>query len=404
MEKIPDYMLPTLVLSVPIAFIAVRWVYFKLLRIAKEKNLVDNPNARKLQKKPVPVVGGLAVFFGLVAGVLTGTAVMMQAGVGPSAMLLPLLATMTMLLYIGAMDDMLGLTPQVRMVFQILTMLALIFGSGRCVDSFHGLWGIESFSWWMGVPLTVIAGVGIINAVNMIDGVNGLSSGMCIISCSMFGSAFVWVGDVPGALVSFCMVAAQIPFLLRNVFGNRSRMFIGDSGTMVMGGLQSWFVICMLRSDGPGAELANYGQSNMIALTLAILSVPIFDTARVMFMRMAQGHSPFKPDKTHLHHVFVGVGISHSITALSEILINVSIVAAWAVAVELRASLDMQLYVVIAAAILLVWGTYFMLNLSTNHQNAFTKRLSRYAVSTHLGHTAWWLKFQAWLDAPETED
>ena len=224
----------TLLLSAVAALIAVRWVYFKLLQIAKEKNLVDNPDARKLQKTPVPVVGGIAVFFGLVTGVLTGTAVMTLMGMGPSAMLLPLLSSMLLLLYVGAMDDMLGLSPESRMVFQILTMLALIMGSGRCVDSFLGLWGIETFSWWLGVPLTVLAGVGIINSVNMVDGVNGLSSGMCIISCSMFGTAFIWVGDVAGTMAAFSMAAAQVPFWLRNVFGKRSQMFIGDSGTMVM--------------------------------------------------------------------------------------------------------------------------------------------------------------------------
>lgn len=394
------YMLLTLLISAGVAFIAVRWVYFKLLRIAIEKNLVDNPDARKLQKKPVPVMGGIAVFFGLVAGVLTGTSVMTQTGSGPSAMLLPLLATMVMLLYIGAMDDMLGLSPQSRLVFQVLAVLALVLGSGRCIDSFHGLWGIETFSWWVGVPLTVFAGVGIINAVNMIDGVNGLSSGMCIISCSMFGTAFVWVGDVAGAMVAFSMVAAQVPFILRNVFGDKSRMFIGDAGTMVMGGLQSWFVICMLRSDGPGAAMAQYGMSSIIAMSLAIMSVPIADTLRVMTMRMIQGRSPFQADKTHLHHVLISVGISHSITALTEIIINVLIVASWAVAVKLEASLEMQLYVVILAGIILVWGTYALLRMAESRHWKILESFQRLSHSTHLGHSSWWIRLQKRLDAP----
>ncbi len=393
-------MLLTLLISAVVALIAVRWVYFKLLRIAKEKNLVDNPDARKLQKRPVPVMGGIAVFFGLVAGVLTGTSVMTQTGSGPSAMLLPLLATMVMLLYIGAMDDMLGLSPQSRLVFQVLAMLALVLGSGRCIDSFHGLWGIETFSWWVGVPLTVFAGVGIINAVNMIDGVNGLSSGMCIISCSMFGTAFVWVGDVAGAMVAFSMVAAQIPFILRNVFGDKSRMFIGDAGTMVMGGLQSWFVVCMLRSDGPGAAMAQYGKSSIIAMSLAIMSVPIADTLRVMGMRMMQGRSPFEPDKTHLHHMLVQVGISHSITALTEIVINILIVASWAVAVKLEANLEMQLYVVILAGMILVWGTYALLHLAESRHWKLLTWLQQQSHSTHLGHCSWWIRLQRRLDAP----
>lgn len=390
----------TLLLSAVAALIAVRWVYFKLLQIAKEKNLVDNPDARKLQKTPVPVVGGIAVFFGLVTGVLTGTAVMTLMGMGPSAMLLPLLSSMLLLLYVGAMDDMLGLSPESRMVFQILTMLALIMGSGRCVDSFLGLWGIETFSWWLGVPLTVLAGVGIINSVNMVDGVNGLSSGMCIISCSMFGTAFIWVGDVAGAMAAFSMAAAQVPFWLRNVFGMRSQMFIGDSGTMVMGGLQSWFVICMLRSDGAGAILANYGKSNMIALTLAILSVPVFDTVRVMTMRMVRGKSPFQSDKTHLHHIFISTGMSHLATTLNEILINVLIVSVWAVCVLLRVPLDWQLYMVIAASVLLVWGPYAFLSYHQQHDTALIHKLHHMNEATYLENRPWWQKMQNWLDSP----
>ncbi|MBO4801614.1 MAG: undecaprenyl/decaprenyl-phosphate alpha-N-acetylglucosaminyl 1-phosphate transferase [Bacteroidaceae bacterium] len=402
LDKIPPYMLPTLLASVPIAFIAVHWAFYKLLQIAKEKNLVDNPEARKLQKVPVPVVGGIAVYFGVLAGVLAGTAVMMQAGSGPSAMLLPLMVTMTLMLYIGAMDDMLNLSPQIRLLFQIVAVLALIYSSGRCVDSFHGLWGIGAFSWWWGVPLTVLAGVGIINAVNMIDGVNGLSSGMCIICCSLFGVAFVWVGDVAAAMVAFSMVAAQIPFLLHNVFGIRSRMFIGDAGTMIMGVLQSWFVICMLRSDGPGAALAQYGESNMIALSLAVLSVPVFDTLRVMFTRMFQGHSPFNPDRSHLHHVFVDAGVSHGITTLCEVVINVIIMCIWALAIVCEANLDMQLYLVVAASVLLVWGTFFLLRRSKQHPSPFVRWLIRLGDTAH-DHHHWWEKLQEWLDAPSKE-
>ena len=163
-------------LGAVVAFVAVKWAYFKVLRIALDKNLVDNPDARKLQKRPVPVMGGIAVYFGVLAGVLCGAVLHALTGAAVPTRLLPVMCAMSVMLYVGALDDILGLSPRSRMVIEVLTVLALVFASGRCIDSLHGLWGVEAFSWWIAVPLTVFAGVGIINAVNMIAGVNGLCS------------------------------------------------------------------------------------------------------------------------------------------------------------------------------------------------------------------------------------
>ena len=168
-----------------IALYAVHWIYFRILYIAKHKNFVDNPDARKLQQEPIPVMGGIAVFFGVAMGLLIGYFIGGVVGVEFRTLMMPVLAAMVLMLYIGAIDDIMGLTPKVRFVIEIVTVLGLIFTSGGCIDTLHGVWGIESFSWWIAVPLTVFAGVGIINAVNMIDGVNGLSSSLCASSASL---------------------------------------------------------------------------------------------------------------------------------------------------------------------------------------------------------------------------
>ena len=142
---------------------------------------------------------------------------------------------MFVMLYTGALDDIIGLAPKTRFIIEILVILGMILSTGICIDSLHGLWGVDDFSWWIGVPLTVVAGVGIINAINMVDGVNGLSSGLCITYCVLFGTLFVVIGDIPNAVLAFVMGGALVPFFIHNVFGDRSRMFIGDAGTMVMG-------------------------------------------------------------------------------------------------------------------------------------------------------------------------
>lgn len=389
-----------IILSAVMAFLAVNWSYFKILKIAKEKKIVDTPDSRKLQRTPVPVLGGIAVFFGMVLGVLIGLALQYWVPTLGIVQLAPIICASILMLYIGAMDDMIGLSPFSRFAIEILTIISVIFASGMCVDNLNGLWGVNSISWWVAVPLTVFGGVGIINAVNMIDGVNGLSSGLCI-SCSiLFGLAFLLVGDIANAMLAFIVAAALVPFLFHNVFGDRSRMFIGDAGTMMMGVLLLWFVVVMLNGDITIWERFFGHRVNLIALALAILSVPVFDTVRVMFFRIIQGKSPFHPDKTHLHHVFVRMGVSHSITAITEILLDLIIVGVWVLLVCNGVAIDWQLYWVIAVSIALVWGIYFLFHWHEVHHTELMHRLARFGVRTQLGHTQWWQRLERWLDGP----
>ena len=387
----------TIVAAAIAAFIAVHWIYFKILCIAKDKNLVDNPDARKLQKTPIPVMGGIAVFFGVAFGIMAGYTAGGMLGVDYDIILLPVLAAMVVMLYVGALDDIRGLSPSSRLLIESLTMVGLIYAGGGCIDTFHGLWGIGSFSWWIAVPLTIFVGVGIINAVNMIDGVNGLSSTLCLLSSGLYGIVFLKSGDVANATLAFSMAAALVPFMIHNIFGLRSRMFIGDAGTMVMGLLLTWFTISLLKSDSPITFYEDANNVNLIAFALAVLCVPVFDTLRVMTMRMVRKKSPFHPDKTHLHHIFINVGVSHFITTVSEVLIMVVVVLTWFLSVLFGVSIDGQLYIVVAAA----WGTYAVLRYHASHHTKFLHALVNFSVKTHLGRTGWWKRFTAWLDAPE---
>jgi UDP-N-acetylmuramyl pentapeptide phosphotransferase/UDP-N-acetylglucosamine-1-phosphate transferase len=306
---------------------------------------------------------------------------------------------MSVMLYSGALDDIVGLSPCSRFVIEIFTILAIVYTTGISINSLHGLWGIEQFSSWVSVPLTVFAGVGIINAINMIDGVNGLSSGLCISCCLLFGCLFVELGDVFNAILAFTMTASLLLFFVFNVFGDNSRMFIGDAGTMVMGMLMTWFVICVMSEE----SLATAYNDNIcvVAMVVAFLSVPIADTLRVMTVRMLKGKSPFSPDKTHLHHAFVGIGISHSITALSEIIINLTIVGVWFLLAYLGAPLHWQLYAVILVSVILVWGTYIFLEHENTSNSRKAQWLRNFSIKTHLGKTEWWQRFSHYLDAPE---
>ena len=298
-----------------LAFIGTLWIHPKILKIAIMKNIVDNPDARKLQRNPVPVMGGIAVFFGIIIGLCCSQTMFNSPNV------FMLTTAMMIMLYIGTMDDIIDLTPTIRFVIEILIVVWLMYVNSSSINSFWGLWGVDTIPAWVAYPLTVFAAVGIINAVNLIDGVNGLSSGFCFMASVMFSIIFYKSGNTVMTILAISAAGAIVPFFLHNVFGNSTRMFIGDGGTLVIGIMMSMFVIDILNEDSLCTDFANEGMG-LIPLTLSILSIPIFDTLRVMSTRILRGTSPFHPDKTHLHHVFIELGFSHVGTTVCILSIN----------------------------------------------------------------------------------
>lgn len=334
-----------------VSLLVVLWIHPKLVRIAQDKNIVDNPDARKLQRTPIPVLGGVAVFFGVVVGLgLTGIW-------SDDATVFPIVVAMMIMLYTGTMDDILNLSPALRFLIEIITVLLLIYAGGYRLDSFHGLWGIGAIQEWLAVPLTVFAAVGIINAINLIDGVDGLSSGYCIMACTMFGVLFYLCGDRAMAVLAVVCVGSLVSFFFHNVFGKTSKMFIGDGGTLVMGIVMSTFVVRTLQN---GSAASEYVSANMglIPFTLSVLSVPIFDTLRVMSRRILRGTSPFHPDKTHLHHLFIGLGFSHAMTTVSILTLNTLVVGAWYASYAAGATIGCQLLTVVVSGLGVTFGLY----------------------------------------------
>lgn len=367
------------------------WIFKKVLRIALLKNIVDNPDARKLQKTPVPVLGGLAVFFGMVVA-LTGSQLFYDAST-----LFPIVGVLTVMLYIGTMDDILSLSPSIRFLIEIIVVLLLVFCNDYSLSNFHGLWGVWRIPDWISVPLTVFACVGIINAINLIDGVNGLSSGYCITACTLFGAAFIWAGDSESASLAVLSIGALVPFFCHNVFGMKSKMFIGDGGTLLMGTVMSVFVISALNCDSPLAAKA--GQDfGLIPFTLAVLAVPVFDTVRVMIMRIIRGISPFSPDRTHLHHLLFDLGFSNIGITATEILSNLLVVGLWFMSYRLGASIELQLYIVIALGLLVTFGFYRFARVHQSKDTMTHKVLCRIGKWTHVGHTKGFMKFRDFLD------
>ena len=346
MKEIHHILIPAL-----FAFLGTLWIHPKVLKIAIMKNLVDNPDARKLQRNPVPVMGGIAVFFGILIGLCTSQTIFENANV------FMLVSAMMIMLYTGTIDDIIDLTPTIRFVIEILIVLWLIVINDSSINSFWGLWGVGVIPDWVAWPLTVFAAVGIINAVNLIDGVNGLSSGFCFMASTLFAIMFYYSGNTVMCTLAVSASGAIVPFFLHNVFGKSTKMFIGDGGTLVIGTMMSMFVISILGENSLSAQYALKGMG-LIPFTLAILAVPIFDTLRVMSTRMLHGSSPFHPDKTHLHHMFIDLGFSHVGTTVSILSLNFLIVASWFLSYKLGASVEVQLYIVLALSIMVTFVFY----------------------------------------------
>ena len=370
-----------------VSLISTMWVYKKTLRIAIDKNIVDNPDARKIQRVPVPVLGGVAVYFGIVVALSFAGLFSQEVSA-----LFEIGAVMTIMLFIGTIDDIISLSPKFRFFVEIVAVLLLVFCNHYSINDFHGLWGVNQIPTWLSIPLTVFACVGIINAINLIDGVNGLSSGYCIFACAIFGYVFYRMGDVSRATLAFVAIGALIPFFLHNVFGQKSKMFIGDGGTLLMGVIMSSFVINVLKS-GSLVSLSVRENFGLVPFTLAVFAIPVFDTIRVMTLRILRGISPFSPDKTHLHHLLLDLHFSHVGTSGIEILTNLLIVVVWWISYKLGASVNVQLYIVIGLGLLVTFVFYKFARVHERKASKLHSFMTSIGDWTHVGHTEWfgWL-------------
>lgn len=340
-----------ILIIVVVAFGVTTFIFPKVLRFARKHQIVDSPNGRKLQRVPIPVLGGVAVYLGIIMGFL------ILASYLSEPIILWSLVAMTVMQIVGIWDDITDLSTLFRFAIEIVLISLFIAISGIYIDDFHGFWTIHLLNSFVAVVLSIVAGVGIINAVNMIDGVDGYVSGFCIQACLCFAIMFWIVNEYVLFCMAMVVAASLLPFFFHNVFGIRSKMFIGDGGTMMLGVLMAIFVLYTLSSVTECGILETKGVS-LLAFTLAIMCIPVFDTLRVMTLRVLRGYSPFKPDKTHLHHLFIDMGFSHLGAAMSILSINISVVLIWLITWKIGVSIEWQTYIVILMGFLVTFGFY----------------------------------------------
>lgn len=388
------------VLSLTVTTVAFPYV----LRYALRHNIVDNPDARKIHRLPVPVMGGVAVYAGMLAGCLAMSFLVKGASIRWS------LLALTTMLVIGVWDDMKNLPAVLRLVVQFGIVGAYMGLTGHYFHNLYGLLGIHEFSLWIGIPLSLVAGVGIINSINMIDGIDGYSSGFAITACIGFGTLFIAVGQTVWSSLAVIMFGALIPFFLHNVFGKKTKMFIGDGGTMMLGFMMTIFTFgTMSLHCAPQLEAKGVG---LAALALAVLCIPVFDTLRVMSARMIRGHSPFRPDKSHLHHLFIDMGFSHFGAAISILNMNTTIIIIWLILYKCGASINTQTIVVMLLGFGVTFGFYKLMRWQQHsgpigedghpQGTALWKAFCRLGGKSHLEQGKLWHTMQRLVDGKWT--
>ena len=341
----------TLLISLAaLAAFVLSWVIYPVIyRYAQAKNIVDSPNYRKLQKKPVPLLGGVVIALAMVFPTLVFDSYATHESIHVA------ITFICLLLVIGVLDDIYNLSVSLRFIMEATIIGLYIWTTKTMINDLHGLWQVEQIPTAIATILSILAGVGIINSINLIDGIDGYSSGFGIISCSLLAAAFGYVGNWLWCGLLIIVVAATIPFFCYNVFSTRKKMFIGDGGTLMIGAILTMAVFQLLSSKSICNEWIEKDMG-IVAFCLAVMCIPVFDTLRVMTERICRKVSPFKADKTHLHHLFLEHNLNHLQTTCILLSINLLIVGIWWGAWQLGASIDVQLYVVIALGILSTFG------------------------------------------------
>ncbi|MBQ8443555.1 MAG: undecaprenyl/decaprenyl-phosphate alpha-N-acetylglucosaminyl 1-phosphate transferase, partial [Bacteroides sp.] len=297
-----------LLIGIAIAAYMGRKIIPKILVISMRKRLFDVPDERKVHKRPVPRLGGVTFYpvILFVLCMLTSYRVMVNHLPNNfftekiATEVLCLFAGLTLLYLVGIGDDLVGI--RYRSKFKIQILAAILFPiAGLYINNFYGLMGIHEVTPYIGIPLTVVLVVFITNAINLIDGIDGLASSICIVALSVFGILFAGNELWLFAQLAFTCVGVLIPFFMYNVFGNADRgrkIFMGDTGSLTLGYILSFLVIKYCMYTGPETLQAN---GSPILIAFSILLVPCLDVIRVVLGRIRRGKNPFMPDKTHIH-------------------------------------------------------------------------------------------------------
>ena len=290
-----------------------------VIRVAREKHLLEEPNDRSSHFQKTPRLGGIAIFASLAIVFLLITH-LYPSPVGPSYLILP---PLIILFFIGLKDDILVIDPYKKLAAQLIAASVIIACADVRISSLFGLFGMDELPYVVSFFLTMFIFVVVVNAYNLIDGIDGLAGSLGIIASLTFGTYFYLVGTGWAVVLSATLVGSLVGFLRFN-FSRENKVFMGDSGSLIVGFVLAVLAITFVQiNETPNA----YPVYNAPTVAIMMLAIPLFDALRVFSQRILKGRSPFRADRNHIHHFMVDNGFSHRRTSLLLSILSLVITA-----------------------------------------------------------------------------
>jgi len=302
-------------LSGALAFLITFFSIPVIIEVAKDKKLFDEPDERKVHKAVIPTLGGLGIFAGFIIATLIG------APSGP--VLQYFIAAVMVLFFLGIKDDILVLSATKKFIGQLVAAGIIIKFGGIQITNMYGFLGLHALPPTVSVLLTLFTIVVITNSFNLIDGVDGLAGSLGLLTSAIFGFYFWQTGQVLYSVMALSLCGSLVGFLIYNF--SPAKIFMGDTGSLLIGLLNSIFVIKFFSvADNPAF---GFPLASAPAIGFAILIVPLFDTLRVVGLRIINRRSPFSPDRNHIHHFLLDLGMSHKMITFTCLSANILFIA-----------------------------------------------------------------------------
>jgi UDP-GlcNAc:undecaprenyl-phosphate GlcNAc-1-phosphate transferase len=286
-----------------------------IIQVARQKKMFDEPDERKVHKMVIPTLGGLGIFAGFILATLLGVPL-------NSPELQYFVAAAIVIFFLGIKDDILVLSPAKKFIGQLIAAGIIIKFGGVQISHMHGFLGIGELPQMASIVFTLFTIIVITNSFNLIDGVDGLAGSLGLLTALVFGSYFLFAGQLMYAVIAFALAGSLIGFLIYNF--SPAKIFMGDTGSLLIGLVNSILVIKFINFAGtPGSD---FSLESAPAIGFAVLIVPLFDTLRVFSLRILDRRSPFSPDRTHVHHFLLELGLSHKMVTISCVVTNIAFI------------------------------------------------------------------------------
>ena len=334
---LPPYIL--IGIAVLFSFIVTYVAIPSIVRVSKIRGLLATPNGRTSHTDPTPNLGGVAIFAGVIISSVVFT------GITTAHELKYIIAAMIIIFFVGLKDDLYPMMAYKKFIGQTVAVMFILIPGDFHLASLHGLFRIGDLSYGISLAVTFILFLALINSFNLIDGIDGLASGVGFLTSTFFGIVFLLDNHLAYAVMSFILSSSLLAFFYFNVFSKKNKIFLGDTGAMLIGLVLAIFAVRFLNFES-NSRFLSQSQSTP-AILLGVLIVPLFDTARVFLLRMLRGKSPFQADRTHIHHRLLDISGSHLRTTAIILFVNIVFIA---IALILR-NINTELLIVILLAL-----------------------------------------------------